>query len=253
VSVLGKCRLCLREHRELQNSHFMSAAIHKVCRSRNIEPIALDGRSLRPTHGQMVDRLLCSFCEQRFTQRGEDWTIKNMARRSEFPIQNCLKRAKAMQTHREFAAQSIPGVDTDKLAYFAISIFWRASVHQWFDSEANQPIETISLGKYKEPLRRFLIDGATWPTDVLLFISIWPWPNPPLTFQVPSHKERNGLKSFQFRIPGLTFDLTPRSIAPVNLGREYPDSVIFIETTKIWFPANWKSRVATWMPWKHCK
>jgi len=252
MKVLGKCRLCLRENRELQSSHFIPAAIHKVCQRRIKQLIGLDGTSFRHTPGQMVGRLLCSFCEQRFNRRGEDWTIKNMARRDEFPLQACLKRAQATEAYRNSSTCSIPGVDVEKLAYFTISILWRASVHRWFDSEGGQTVETISLEKYQEPIRRFLIDGITWPTNLLLFISIWPWANPPLTFQIPIQKEAKGLNSFQFSIPGLTFNLTPRSSTQLNLGHKYPESVIFIEATKIHrFTTNWKSRFVTWIPWKH--
>jgi hypothetical protein len=46
---------------------------------------------------------------------------------------------------RTYFASSIPKVNVDAIAYFAASIFWRASVHDWNGSPGQ-----VSLGPFEE-------------------------------------------------------------------------------------------------------
>jgi hypothetical protein len=57
----------------------------------------------------------------------------------------------------------------DKLVYFGASVFWRAAVCEW--SFASQQVH-ITLDRYAEELRRYLLHEATFPRDVVLHIGI---------------------------------------------------------------------------------
>ncbi len=205
---IGTCRLCLQENKELQNSHFFAAAIYKVCKDCDKQPIMVGGGTSRHTGGQIADELLCRDCEQRFSKNGEASTIANMARQGGFPIQAILEKTQALSANDRLAAfGQVAGVNVDQLVYFALSIFWRASVHQWHDPDTDRVIETIALGEYEEPIRQFLANGASWPSNVVVLVSVWPYANPPLTLHTPVAAKRDGFETFMFSIPGLTFTL----------------------------------------------
>jgi hypothetical protein len=217
---IGRCRLCLRENQELQNSHFISAAIYQVCKDGTKQPVMVGGESSRHTGGQIADELLCRDCEQRFSKNAEAWTIANMARQGAFPLQSVLANNQPLLANNCFAAYGQQnGIDLDQLVYFALSIFWRASVHQWLEPDTDRPIATIALGEYEEPIRRFLADGSPWPSNIVILVSVWPYPNPPLVLHTPVAASRDGFTTFMFSIPGLTFTLAFGSEIPGNLRR----------------------------------
>jgi len=155
-----------------------------------------------------------------------------MARQGGFPIQAILEQAQPLIANERFRAfGQAAGIDVDKLVYFALSIFWRASVHQWRDPDTDRIIETISLGEYAEPVRQFLANGAPWPSDVVVLVSVWPYANPPLVVHTPVGAQREGFKTFMFGIPGLTFTLAAGAGIPENLRRicsfSSPERLIF--------------------------
>jgi len=232
---IGTCRLCLRENQELQNSHFISAAIYQACKEGEKQPIMVGGEAARHTSGQIADELLCRECEKRFSMDGEAWTIANMARRDGFPLQAILEKTPPLLANDHFAAFGhVAGIDVDKLVYFALSIFWRASVHEWHDPNTHRIIKTISLGEYEEPIRQFLAKETPWPRDVVVLISVWPNATPPLVLHTPVAAQREGFKTFMFSIPGLTLTLSAGIKIPDMLRRicshSSPERFIFAST-----------------------
>jgi hypothetical protein len=232
---IGTCRLCLRENQELQNSHFIAAAIYKVCKDGEKQPIMVGGGTSRHTGGQIADELLCRDCEMRFSTNGEGWTIKHMAGLTGFPIHEVLKQTQPLSSSDKFAVyREVAAIDVSQLVYFALSIFWRASVHRWHEPGTERIIETISLGEYEEPIRQFLVDGGPWPSDTVVLISVWPHANPPLAFHTPVGAQKAGFNDFLFSIPGLTFNLAVGAGIPDNLRRicsfSSPERMIFAST-----------------------
>ena len=45
-------------------------------------------------------------------------------------------------------------MDTEQLAYFALSVLWRSGVEQW--RTLNQQTTGVSLGRFEEPIRKYL-------------------------------------------------------------------------------------------------
>jgi hypothetical protein len=231
VKVPPKCRLCLREGGELQNSHFISAAIHTIC-FRALRQGSKD-YALRPTFGPMVDKLLCRDCERRLNEMGEAWTIKYMARRNTFRMRTLLESHQAVHSNARFRSiVAIPGLESNKLAYFALGIFWKASVHQWYESITDRVIKPIFLGKGQELVRRFLLGELTWPKGFALLVTISRLEKPPLTFQPPVEGYRDSAKSFEFTIPGLTFHLTSCASLPNDPTDFYPHATLLIANNK---------------------
>lgn len=66
---VGTCRLCLRENRELQNGHFISAAIYQVCKDGNKQPILAGRGTSRHTGGQIAMQCPNKVCDG-FTKNG---------------------------------------------------------------------------------------------------------------------------------------------------------------------------------------
>jgi hypothetical protein len=74
-------------------------------------------------------------CEQRFSKNGEDYVMRLVTKRTgDFPLFEVLNRVRPTISGPEWNAYSSADtqtVDRAKVAYFAISVFWRASVHIW--------------------------------------------------------------------------------------------------------------------------
>jgi hypothetical protein len=72
----------------------------------------------------------------------------------------------------QYSAKSTPTLDRKKLAYFAISVFWRASVATWKDASGVSEIH-IDLGKtYNEEIRRYLLGQANIPKLAFLVVYV---------------------------------------------------------------------------------
>lgn len=127
------CSLSLRE------SHFIPAALYPRARkpsfaSRNRRLVALDSKDRH-----IKDYVLCFDCEQRFDRNGESEVLYWVSPKSKtFHLGERLKIALPRDYDQSDPDQSINrysgtdiGVDLDKFAYFAISIFWRGAAHDW--------------------------------------------------------------------------------------------------------------------------
>ena len=112
------------------------------------------------------DYVLCKSCEDRFSKGGEAYLGTLVARKDGFPL---LDKLKVSLTHRvekqhvEFSGSAV-GLDTDKLAYFALSVLWRASVRKW--RTLGTQTSSVVLGEYAEIFRRFLLGETAFPSYV---------------------------------------------------------------------------------------
>ena len=132
----GQCKLCLNT-RELQDSHFMPAALYRATRNAtapNPNPAVITSRGTVQTSQQMKDFLLCKDCEDLFNNHGEKYVMGQVNRSGKFPLLETLRKATPTRITGGFHWYSIVdvlSVDRDKLGYFALSVFWRAAVHVW--------------------------------------------------------------------------------------------------------------------------
>ncbi len=62
------------------------------------------------------------------------------------------------------------GVDTEKLAYFAMSMVWRGAVHSWATIDRQYTGGLIVPNV--EALRRYLLDETLFPDDTYIFVLI---------------------------------------------------------------------------------
>ena len=76
--MMGQCKLCLEPVTRLQDSHFLSKGIYKRLRDKNEKnpnPWALSRKTAVQISRQKTAYLLCSDCEQRFSEYGENWVL----------------------------------------------------------------------------------------------------------------------------------------------------------------------------------
>jgi hypothetical protein len=209
----GTCAL-FHQHRVLQKSHFLPKAIYRLLRGEkgpDLHPSIISGTSVWQSSSQAAAYLLCVDCEQRFHANGEDWTLRNCYRAEQgFTLREILFRADPVYAEdnvRVFFAKHQPEVDTSKLVFFAVSVFWRASVGSWMVDST--PVEPLELGAaYKERLRLFLLGLSGFPDDVALRTEIVPEHEPSLTtICFPYGGRMKDYHHYSFTIPGITFDL----------------------------------------------
>jgi hypothetical protein len=81
-----------------------------------------------------------------------------------FPLLDRLQVAIPLETLSEAVSfsGSATGIDTDKLAYFALSMIWRGAVHEWPLLLGGKSIK-LDLGGHEEPIRRYLLGLTPFP------------------------------------------------------------------------------------------
>lgn len=172
---LGKCALCL-ESRELRDSHFLPAGFYRIMRegTPTENPVLVNKTSAFMSSAQVKAYLLCGECEQRFNQGGEDWVLKNCWRSpSEFQLHSMLTAATPLvdeEGFRSYEGAKISGGAIDKLAYFGLSIFWRAAVHNW--TVGKERDQRIWLGPYQEKLRLYLLGETGIPDGIVQLVTL---------------------------------------------------------------------------------
>jgi hypothetical protein len=167
----GVCKLCLFE-KELQRSHLMPRAFYKILLEHGEDPIVMTPALVTHTSRQVCDYVLCKGCEDRFNKNGEAYLGTLVSRRDSFPFLDKLKLALAHReekAHIEFSGLQV-GIDTDKLAYFALSVLWRSGAHKW--ATLGQQTTSVDLGSYADVLRRFLLGETGFPADVGVIVTV---------------------------------------------------------------------------------
>src|SRR5947209_2467094 len=168
---IGQCKLCL-EQKQLQESHLMPDALYAHGK-KGIQYATRSQSGQNPQH--MKAHLLCSDCEQRFNQLGESEVLRWLApkARKQFPLHD---RLRVSLTCDEIPPYSIykgadVGLDTEKFAYFTLSVAWRRSIHEWMNFDGT-PLPPWNLGAFGEQIRTFLVGEAGFPPDTAVMIVV---------------------------------------------------------------------------------
>jgi hypothetical protein len=103
-----------------------------------------------------------------------------------------------------YSAKDTPAIDRDKLAYFAISVFWRASIHTW-ELESGEKVK-IELGaKYNEELRNYLRGATPVPRNVSLQVVVCSDQLNRATFFAPAENQKHKDRTFIFVARGIMY------------------------------------------------
>lgn len=168
-TVLGLCPLCLQQ-RQLEKSHYLGRALHLLSQTDG-EAVFMTPQRIELSPRQIWAHLLCADCEN-ILAKNESYAHQWINRRDRFPLLERLNVAAPVRwtpNGTEFSAAAI-GVSADRLAHFALGIFWRASVNQW--RTLGLQTTSIDLGAPAEPIRRYLRDEGPFPASCALLMTV---------------------------------------------------------------------------------
>ena len=114
---------------------------------------------------------------------------------------------------RGYAVAQTPNIKRDELAYFALSVFWRASVQTWPSlTEGGKPIK-IDLGETNnEALRRYLMKDSGAPTNLSMFFVACTDKASQGSFHMPNlGRKENFVWNYSFMACGYLFNLIPEA------------------------------------------
>jgi hypothetical protein len=175
-SNIDKCALCCLDGQELQDSHFIPAGVYRVTRDEsqsNPDPLKICDEGVFQDSKQVTDFLLCRRCEERLNHNGESWFLANCFRKNRFNLLSLVEKSTPEVSYPRmniYLGSRIPELNVSALAYFPLSMFWRASVHRWkVNGNDNKGIE---LGPYEESLRKFLMGEMSFPQNCVLWVSL---------------------------------------------------------------------------------
>lgn len=161
------CKLCLKK-KDLQDSHYLSAGLYKIARKRG-GPVVRTPKIIVGIDKQVREYLLCRDCEQLFNINGESYVLPLVKQSDvDFPLLTMLNNHTPMaegQNNGSAFSGSEVGIDTDKLGYYALSMFWRGSVSAW-KTLGQQTTSVYLTPDNQEAIRRFLLEMTEWPPGI---------------------------------------------------------------------------------------
>lgn len=177
---IGTCKLCLKEC-TIQDSHLIPAAafarIRAAEKNPSRHPIVITRSTSVRTSDQPRAYLLCADCEDRFNRWGERPVLSLSANSlfgdtARFPLLERLQLSMGKRTAIGFRYSATrTGIDTDVLAYFALSLAWRAAVAEW-RGKLGSSIAKVDLGTTEEPIRLFLLHNKPFPDHVAIIVHV---------------------------------------------------------------------------------
>ena len=166
--------------------------------------------------------LLCGECEGKFNRNGESevlrWLAPKAPRKGSFPLLEKLKDAQILLRGSDFTiyAGSSVGIDTGKFAYFALSVLWRAAVHQWTlpDGTLTTPHD---LCVYEEPIRTYLMGERPFPLEAAVVVTVCTDPLSQEHWIHPMFGMEEGCRTFPFLALGVIFRVWLGSAIPERI------------------------------------
>jgi hypothetical protein len=214
-TIIGTCKLCVRQGQELQESHLMPAGMYRRLLSdeKNPHPILITKDGSHSSSEQVTDNVLCADCESRFDRLGENYTLRCAADRQRFRLLEELQAIPPSRIDREwrgYKASDSPRVKREQLAYFALSVFWRAAVHSWPEANGRGRTRKLELGATNtEALRRFLLGEVPFPSSMALFFVVLTDRLSQGSFYLPTPTSKNRFRwGYGFFACGFMFNLT---------------------------------------------
>ena len=169
---VGVCKLCL-QLRELENSHLMQKALYRrFLKQSGGSPIVMTPALATSTSKQVRDFVFCRECERRFNVGGEQYVMSQISdARKSFPLRDALRGQTPTRAGPclQFSGHTA-GIDTNKLAYYAVSMVWRGAVHVW-QSMAGQTTG-LTVKSHMEEMRLYLVGETPLPASIYVFVLV---------------------------------------------------------------------------------
>lgn len=228
----GTCELCLREA-DLLESHYLGKALYKLSRDEGELPILMSPDLIIQHQKQIKDHVLCWNCEQRFTTMGEDYFMRMVNRKDGFRMNELICANPVRRVEGEYTVYSAVhmDIDTDALAYFALSVIWRGA-HIWSTFEG-RATGGLKLGHHKERLRRYLLGIDSFPLGVAVKISVALDDTSQNAIMFPHiNPDQPDATAFTFMARGIWFDVIVGDNLPAYMYRSCcvssPEKLIFV-------------------------
>jgi hypothetical protein len=204
---VGLCPLCGGE-KEIVSSHLIPRSVYDLCRTPDKSPYSLSDEWQGYTDRQIQHHLLCPGCEDNLNKGGETWLMPLLAQYDgPFPFYDLLTRFPPDIVDGKaagYAAVKNSDIQCDKLAHFAMGVFWKAAVHSWKGLRATP---MIGLGPYEESVRAYLRGDSAFPECMALTIGVLPAPVKLIGFELPHRGGEREWHNFLFYLPGIRFVL----------------------------------------------
>jgi hypothetical protein len=210
--MVGLCKLCLNGTRELRNSHLLPKGLYPE------EAVIVTPEIALTMDKQIAAPLLCDDCEQRFNKYGERWVVGHASTAKGFPLLDRLKLAIPIQSSARFQFHAFScaqtGIDSDQLAYFVLSVLWRASVKTWtlLGQSINAP-----LAEFEEPVRAYLAGESGFPADTVVHVTVCTDSASQGSFYPPCRVPENPYRTYALLTQGVYFR--------VLMGKDVPPDV----------------------------
>ena len=229
----------------------MPQGVYKRVRSEkedNPHPILIDVKGSRPSSDQLTDFVFCADCEDRFDRLGENYAMRMSAFRGRFRLLDELEAIVPSFEAGEFRGYSLaqdPSIKRNELAYFALSIFWRASIHTWPSFGGGGQSVRIELGQTaNEGLRRYLLQESSPPKNVSLWFVVCTDKVSQGSFNMPNLiGKENFVWKYGFMACGYLFQLTVAKTIPADIGK-----VCFLHSPEQWiFSRDCRGKTVEWV------
>lgn len=214
----AQCALC-RQMAILQRSHLLPRSLYKTVRGleNNPHPLHISPERWQQSSQQDTATLLCVKCEQQFHRQGENWVLRHLLRNTGhfklLDLVNTFSQSSTTDRRTVYLIDSNAPIRFDALAYFAASVIWKASVHQWQSYEQGQ---SICLGHtYQEQFRLYLLGQAAFPDDAVLVLDVTR-PENRLKEVLCSPVTARGDRHYRhwFMTPGVIFEIAVGRLMP---------------------------------------
>jgi len=176
------------------------------------------------TNQQVRGYVFCEECEALLNKNGEAWTVNHCFRENKgFALREALEAQTPEYDNspqlKLWAAAEIASIDPNQLIYFASSVFWRMSVHEW--KSGKDPIVRPQLGKkYESAFREFLLGNSQFPENAVLWLNVISDEHLYNYFTFPYGAKEKNYCRYEFQFLGLTFTLYLGSLVP-QIIRQY--------------------------------
>src|SRR5205814_927327 len=196
--------------------------IRTVGRGNNDPTVVTPGQKPKTSSHQYHEYLLCWDCEQRFSRNGEEYVMTIAQTKGKMPLLEMLdqisKPTASVNGIKAYDAAITPHIDRDKLTYFALSVFWRASVITWRGPHGRDV--RIELGpQYNEEVRRYLLGLTGLPSLAYLKVSVCTDQLHPHLFFAPCPALKSHKHVYTFMACGIDFVFGIGKAVPVELRR----------------------------------
>ncbi|MBI2306735.1 MAG: hypothetical protein HYU78_05470 [Rhodocyclales bacterium] len=161
--MIGTCALC-QKTADLQNSHLIPKwAYRRACEVDPGDakaPVYVAGGNAVLSNKQTTRHLLCSDCEQRFSNR-ENY-VAGLTELDNGQIK-LFRNITRLDTPKKVLASLNNELDGDQIAYFAASVMWRGCVMTG----------GCKLGLYEPRFRQYLLGTSGFPPEAAISVGLF--------------------------------------------------------------------------------